>query len=95
VQNNAGASQFCTQARIAHTLSLSEGGFQPLNVEFPISKSSFRENHTYAPLVCQVQIDMIALGSHRGSFGSFADLFGLFLASNLPVCSHLSPLDHF
>ena len=31
------------------------------------------QNHTSA-----------ALGSHRGSFGSFADLVGLFLASNLP-----------
>jgi hypothetical protein len=43
------------------------------------------QNHMPAALSCQVhQIDMGALGSHRGSFGSFADLVGLFLASNLP-----------
>jgi hypothetical protein len=43
------------------------------------------QNHTPAALSCQVhQIDIAALGSHGGSFGSFADLFGLFLASNLP-----------
>ena len=40
-------------------------------------------------LSCQVQIDdrhsdIAAVGSHRGSFGGFTDLFGLFLASNLP-----------
>jgi hypothetical protein len=39
---------------------------------------------TPTALARQVQIDKAALGSHRGSFGSFADLFGLFLASNLP-----------
>jgi hypothetical protein len=32
----------------------------------------------------QIQIDVAALGAHRGAFGIFADLFGLFLASNLP-----------
>ena len=37
-----------------------------------------------AALSCQVQIDIGALGSHRGSLGSSADLFGLFLPSNLP-----------
>jgi hypothetical protein len=52
--------------------------------EFPISTLSLRENPTSAALVRQVQIDIATLGSHRGSFGSFADLFGLFLASNLP-----------
>ena len=52
--------------------------------EFPISTLSLRENHMSAALACQVQIDMAAHGLHRGSFGSFSDLFGLFLASNLP-----------
>ena len=42
------------------------------------------QNHTPAALARQVQIDIAALGSHRGSLGSFADLFGLFPASNLP-----------
>ena len=42
------------------------------------------KNHIPAALSCQVQIDIAALGSHRGSFSSFADWFGLFLASNLP-----------
>jgi hypothetical protein len=42
------------------------------------------QNHTPTALTRQVQIDIAALGSHRGSFDSFADLFGLFLASNLP-----------
>ncbi len=55
-----------------------------LYAEFPISTLSLRENHTPAALSCQVQIDIAARGSHRGSFGSFADLFSLFLASNLP-----------
>jgi hypothetical protein len=52
--------------------------------EFPISTLSLCENHMLAALSCQVQINIAALGSHRGSFSSFADLFGLFLASNLP-----------
>src|SRR2546426_9511673 len=68
---------------------------RPVKPEFPISTLSLRENHTPAALSCQFQIDIAALGSHRGSFGSFADLFCLFLASNLPGRSHLSRLDHF
>jgi hypothetical protein len=55
-----------------------------LNPEFPISTLSLRENHTSAVLARQVQIDIAALGPHRGSFGSFADFCGLLLASNLP-----------
>jgi hypothetical protein len=50
---------------------------------FPISTSSRRANHTPAALAFQVQIDIATLGWYRGSLGSFADLFGLFLASNL------------
>ncbi len=46
----------------------------------PISTLSLRKNHTPAALARQVQIDIATLGSHRGSFGSFADLSGLFLA---------------
>jgi hypothetical protein len=45
---------------------------------------SLRENHTPAALARQVQIDTAALGPHRAPFGSLVDLFGLFLASNLP-----------
>ena len=56
----------------------------PVEPEFPISTLSLRENHTPATLSCQIPMDMAALGSYRGSFGSFADLFGLFLASSLP-----------
>ena len=52
------------------------------------------QNHTPAALSCQVQIDIAALGSYRGPFGSFADLFG-FLASNLPGRRHLFSLDDF
>ncbi len=32
---------------------------------------------------------MACFGWHRGSFDSFADLFGLFLASNLPIPNSL------
>src|SRR6059036_3430743 len=54
-----------------------------LKPEFPISTLSLCGNHTPAALARQVQIDIAALGSHRDSFGSFADLVGLFLPSNL------------
>ena len=30
-----------------------------------------------------MHIDIASLGAHRGAFGIFADLFSLFLASNL------------
>jgi len=55
-----------------------------LKPEFPISTLSLCGNHTPAALARQVQIDIAAPESYRGSFGSFADLVGLFLASNLP-----------
>jgi hypothetical protein len=43
------------------------------------------QNRTPAAVSSEVhQIDIAALKSHRGSFGSFADLLGLFLAFNLP-----------
>ncbi len=48
-----------------------------------------------AALACQVQTDLAALRSHRGSLGSFADLFGLYLASYVPGRGHLSRRDHF
>ncbi len=63
--------------------TLYSSGCQP---EFPISTLPLRENHTPAALSRQVQIDIAALGSHGGSFGSFADLFRLFLASNPRQC---------
>jgi hypothetical protein len=60
---------------------------------FPISTSSRRANHTPAALAFQVQIDIATLGWCRGSLGSFADLFGLFLASNLLSRWHSSRRD--
>lgn len=59
--------------------------------EFPDFNSTSAQNHTPAALVRQVQIDMATLGSHRGSFGSFAELFGPFPSSRLPRRGHLSP----
>jgi len=39
---------------------------------------------TLGDLSCQThQIDLTTLGSHRGEYGSFADLLGLFLASRI------------
>ena len=35
------------------------------------------QNHTPAALTNQLQIDIAALWSHRGSFGRSVDLFGL------------------
>ena len=49
----------------------------------PISTLSLRENRTPAALTSQVKIDIATLGSHRGSFGGFADLSGRFLAHHL------------
>ncbi len=51
------------------------------NREFPISTLSLRKNLTAAALSCQSQITMAVVEWHRGSLGSFADLFGPFLAS--------------
>jgi hypothetical protein len=55
-----------------------------ISPEFPISTLSLRENHMPAVLSRQAQTDTAPAASHRGSFGSFADLFILFLASYLP-----------
>jgi hypothetical protein len=44
---------------------------QDTKPEFPISTLSLRENPAPAALTSQVQIDIAALGLHRGSFWSF------------------------
>ena len=49
------------------------------------------QNHTPATLSCKVhQIAIPALGLHRGSLASFADLWRVFLVANLPGRWHLS-----
>ena len=80
------SSQPCAWPRHTRYLERLEVGILPpecLNRNF-----RFQLYLCAKPYACclarQVQIDIAALGSHRGSFGSFADLFGLFLASNLP-----------
>jgi hypothetical protein len=73
-----------SRSRLKFSAHKAREALEDANPEFPISNLPLHENHTSATLARQVQMDIAALGSHRGSLGRIADLLGLFLASNLP-----------